>query len=172
MSAIAARIRPSTPRRSGQSLVEFALVLPVFMLLLFGLIDMGRYVYLNSTLSQAAREAARVAAVEASWMGSPDASCGTAGGPVCPANLAALRADMLAGANRMMAPFGTIAAADLYTSCAAVAPVPVTTQTCASAGINSTVSVRVVLVFRPITPVVGQMFSSITTQASATMVIN
>lgn len=172
MSAIAARLRHGKGRRSGQSLVEFALVLPIFLLLLFGLIDMGRYVYLNSTLSQAAREAARVAAVEASWMGSPDASCGTSGGPVCPADLASLRADMLAGANRMMAPFGSIAAADLYTSCAAVAPVPVTTQTCASSGINSTVSVRVVLVFRPITPVVGQMFSSITTQASATMVIN
>jgi Flp pilus assembly protein TadG len=171
MRTTVASPRPSV-RRRGQSLVEFALVLPIFMLLLFGLIDMGRYVYLNSMLSQAAREAARVAAVEASWVGSPDASCGSLGGPVCPANLAALRADMLAGANRMMAPFGSIAAVDLYTSCAAIAPVPVTTQTCANGGINSTVSVRVVLVFRPITPVVGQMFSSITSQASATMVIN
>jgi Flp pilus assembly protein TadG len=167
---VAARGRRSRSR--GQSLVEFALVLPVFLLMLFGLIDMGRYVYLNSTLSQAAREAARVAVVEASWMGSPDASCGAVGGPVCPANLAALRADMLAGANRMMTPFGSIVSADLYTSCAVTPPSPVTTQTCANPGINSTVSVRVVLVFRPITPVIGQMFTSITTQASASMVIN
>ena len=161
-------------RGRGQTLVEFALVLPVFMLLLFGLIDMGRYVYLNSTLSQAAREAARVAAVEASWVGKAgvEPSCGTAGGPVCPANLAALRADMLAGANRMMAPFGTIALGDLYTSCAPTAPSPVTTQTCADGSINRYVSVRVVMVFRPITPVVSSMFSSITTQASASMVIN
>ena len=141
--------------------MEFALVLPVFMLLLFGLIDMGRYVYLNSTLSQAAREAARVAAVEASWVGKAgvEPSCGTAGGPVCPANLAALRADM-------------IALSDLYTSCASTAPSPVTTQTCADGSINRYVSVRVVMVFRPITPVVSSMFSSITTQASASMVIN
>jgi len=166
-------IRSRTRRISrGQSLVEFALVLPIFMLLLFGLIDMGRYVYLNSTLSQAAREAARVAAVEAYWVGSSDPSCGTFGGPVCPANLGALRADMLAGANRMMAPFGSIALADLYTNCATMAATPVTTQTCVDNAINRFVSVRVVLTFRPITPVVSSMFSSIPTQASATMVIN
>jgi Flp pilus assembly protein TadG len=158
--------------RRGQSLVEFALVLPIFMLLLFGLIDMGRYVYLNSTLSQAAREAARVAAVEAFWIGSTDASCGTFGGPICPANLAALRADMLVGANRMMAPFGSIAIADLYTDCSITGASPVTTKSCADTAINRLVSVRVVVIFRPITPVVSSMFSSITTQASATMVIN
>ena len=156
----------------GQTLVEFALVLPVFLLLLFGLVDMGRYVYLNSTLSQAAREAARVAAVEASWIGSSDPSCGTPGGPVCPANLTALRNDIRAGANRMMAPFGSIADADLYTSCSTAPPNPVTTKTCADGAINRYASVRVVLVFRPITPVVSSMFSSISTQASATMVIN
>ncbi len=32
-------------RVAGQALVEFALVLPIFMLMLFGLIDGGRYVY-------------------------------------------------------------------------------------------------------------------------------
>ena len=173
MGALRSDRRPVSRRRSGgQSLVEFALVLPIFVLLLFGLVDMGRYVYLNSTLSQAAREAARVAAVEASWMGSTDASCGTAGGPVCPANLGALRVDMLAGANRMMAPFGSIAIADLYTSCGSTAPTPVSTPTCADSAINRYASVRVVMVFRPITPVVSSMFSSITTQASAAMVIN
>ncbi len=177
-------MRPMTPfrrrlplgaRRSrGQSLVEFALVLPVFFLLLFGLIDMGRYVYMNSTLSQAVREGARVAAVEAFWMGRPDASCGAAGGPVCPANLAALRTDILDGANRMMAPFGSIVSANLYTSCdAATAPSPVTTQTCSSRVIGSSIaSVRVVLVFRPITPLISSFFPSITTEASATMVVN
>lgn len=167
--------RPSDLRRRGQTLVEFALVLPVFFLLLFGLIDMGRYVYLNSTLSQAAREGARVAAVEASWMGkaATEASCGAVAGPVCPSNLAGLRADVLSGANRMMAPFGSIASADLYTSCdGATAPAPVTTKTCANTDVGSVASVRVVAVFRPITPLISSLFPSITTQASATMVIN
>ena len=172
MSALIAR-RRRAGRRRGQTLVEFALVLPVFLLTLFGLIDMGRFVYLNSTLSQAAREAARVASVEASYVGSTKANCGAAGGPVCPATVAVLRTDALNGANRMMAPFGSVAAADLYTSCDLnSAPAPVTTQTCAYRNPAGLVSVRVVSVFRPFTPVISSLFPSITTQASATMVIN
>lgn len=163
-------------RARGQSLVEFALVLPVFFILLFGLIDMGRFVYMNSTLSQAAREAARVASVEAFWIGRTDANCNQPGGPVCPPNLAAFRADVLAAANRMVTPFGSISASELFTSCdAGSAPTGSwTSQTCSAAGrsVGALVSVRVILVFNPLTPVVGQMYSSITTSGSATMVIN
>jgi Flp pilus assembly protein TadG len=42
-------------------MVEFALVLPIFMLLLFGIIDGGRVVYANNELAQATRIVARVA---------------------------------------------------------------------------------------------------------------
>lgn len=158
---------------NGQSLVEFALVLPIFLLMVLGLIDIGRFVYLNSTLSQAAREATRVAAVEAFWVGKADPNCNAVGGPVCPANVTALRADVLAAANRMMAPFGTIADADLYTSCDdTTPPAPVTTKTCASRKTEDVASVRTVLVFRPITPLISSMFPSITTSGAATMVIN
>jgi len=159
----------------GQSLVEFALVFPIFILLVFGLIDMGRYAYANSTISQAAREGARLAAVEASWIGRTDAMCNQTGGPVCPANIAAFRSDVLAAANRMMAPFGLITDADLYTSCSTTPPSPVTTSTCNYAADESAdqfASVRVAFVFRPITPVISSFFSSITATGSATMVIN
>ena len=47
----------------GQSLAEFALVLPVLALLIFGLLDLGRAVYVYNTLANAARAGARVAAV-------------------------------------------------------------------------------------------------------------
>ena len=47
----------------GQSLAEFALVFPIIMLLVFGFIDVGRAVFAANTLSNAARQAARVAAV-------------------------------------------------------------------------------------------------------------
>lgn len=161
-----------TKRSGGQTLVEFALVLPLFLLLIFGLIDMGRLVYMSSTMSQAAREATRVAAVEASWIGSTRADCNQTAGPVCPANVTAFRAHVLAAANRMMAPFGPIADADLYTSCATTAPTPVTTKTCTSPSINNLAAVRTELVFRPLTPVISSFFSSITTSGSATMVIN
>jgi Flp pilus assembly protein TadG len=49
--------------RSGQGLVEFALVIPVFLLLLFGIIDIGRAVFAYTAVANAAREGARVAAV-------------------------------------------------------------------------------------------------------------
>ncbi len=104
-------------RHRGQALVEFALVLPIFVLILFGLIDVGRLVYLNSTLSQAAREGARLGSVEASYRGSTDPACGTFGGPVCPADDNGLMADIRAAANRMMSPFGSVDKA--YMKCVA-----------------------------------------------------
>ncbi|AHF06871.1 TadE/TadG family type IV pilus assembly protein [Desulfitobacterium metallireducens] len=45
----------------GQALVEMALVLPLLLLLLFGIIEMGRVGYAYITVSNAARSAARVA---------------------------------------------------------------------------------------------------------------
>jgi TadE-like protein len=51
------------PRTRGQALVEFALVFPLFLLLLMTLIVFGLYVFYNQQLSNAAREAARFAAV-------------------------------------------------------------------------------------------------------------
>lgn len=54
----------SRNRSRGQALLEFAVVFPVFLLLLFGLIDVGRYVYVTNAFNQAAREAARFGAVE------------------------------------------------------------------------------------------------------------
>jgi len=47
-------------------MVEFALVAPIFFLLLFGLIDFGRYVYYVQILNNAAREGARYAIVHGS----------------------------------------------------------------------------------------------------------
>ncbi len=48
-------------RTRGQSLVEFALVLPVFLIILSGLMDMGFLLYSRMTVINAAREGARVA---------------------------------------------------------------------------------------------------------------
>lgn len=57
-------LRHRSRRRSGgQSLVEFALVLPVFMLLVFGIIDGGRAILALNDMSQATRNVARVASV-------------------------------------------------------------------------------------------------------------
>jgi hypothetical protein len=55
----------------GQSLVEFALVLPIFLLIFFGLIDVGRVVYLQNAFNEAAREGARYGSVEQWAFGCP-----------------------------------------------------------------------------------------------------
>jgi hypothetical protein len=50
----------------GQAMVEFALIFPIFILLLVGMFDFGRVVWVNNTLATAAREAARYAIVHGS----------------------------------------------------------------------------------------------------------
>lgn len=55
----------------GQALVEFALVLPVFLLLVFGLIDVARAVWQENTLAYAAREGTRYAIVHGSASTAP-----------------------------------------------------------------------------------------------------
>jgi Flp pilus assembly protein TadG len=51
-------------RREGQSLVEFAVVLPIFLLLLAGLVDFGLGLYSQMTIINASREGARLGIVE------------------------------------------------------------------------------------------------------------
>jgi Flp pilus assembly protein TadG len=51
-------------RGAGQSLVEFALVLPVIILFVFGVLDLGRGVFAYNTLANAARQANRTAMVD------------------------------------------------------------------------------------------------------------
>ncbi|MFZ5853267.1 MAG: TadE/TadG family type IV pilus assembly protein [Chloroflexota bacterium] len=72
-------------RSAGQALVEFALAIPIFVFLLFGLIDLGRLVYINNALAEAAREGAR-------W-GSVQGRSGTAAGMT---SIASYTAGMLA----------------------------------------------------------------------------
>ena len=50
-------------RSSGQSLAEFALVIPIFLLIVMALFDIGRGVFIYNGLTNAAREAARLAIV-------------------------------------------------------------------------------------------------------------
>ena len=49
--------------RAGQALVEFALVVPIFLLLVIGVIEFGRAWNLQQTITDAAREGARRAVV-------------------------------------------------------------------------------------------------------------
>ena len=54
-------VRHPTTRKSQQSqaLIEFALISPVLLLLLFGIVDIGRAIFYYDTINHAAREGAR-----------------------------------------------------------------------------------------------------------------
>jgi Flp pilus assembly protein TadG len=65
------RDRDSEGQR-GQSLVEFALLLPLMLLIITGLFDVARAVWEENTLAYAAREGTRYAIVHGSY-GSPAA---------------------------------------------------------------------------------------------------
>ena len=60
--------------RRGQTLVELALILPLFLMVIFGIITLGLGVFYQQQLTNAAREAARYAAVH-----SATATCPTVG---------------------------------------------------------------------------------------------
>ncbi len=92
-------------RARGQSLVEFALILPVFLLIAFGTIDFGLALDASLSVSNAAREGARlgttqpsVAAIESRVRAvagrlnnatlSISVSCKTAAGAACAGGMA------------------------------------------------------------------------------------
>jgi Flp pilus assembly protein TadG len=69
--------RHNNPR--GQAMVEFALVFPIFILLMVGMFDLGRVIWVNDTLATASREAARFAIVHGE-----KAICPVGPGPTVP----------------------------------------------------------------------------------------
>lgn len=188
MPALLSAARRIRGRRSqGQALVETALILPVFFLILFGLIDGGRFVYTDSVMSQAAREGARLAAVEAPWVGkaASDPSCVllpgginpavNPGAHVCPATTANLVSDVSGAANRMVAGLGTIATIDVRCDPAGSPPSGAWTAapaTCSGIKSGDVVSVRVVYLYRPITPIAGQVLGPVNRSATTSMAIN
>lgn len=173
---MSALLKPGAGRHHpglGQTLVEFALVIPLFLVLLLGLIDLARFVYLNNTLAQVAREGARLASVQAAWIGYSGASCSIpvpdldpAPGSPCPASAADFRTRVGQAVNRNSVGLGQIDSSQIAISCAAL------DDGCASGnGSGSEVTVVVSYTFSVLTPIVGQ-FTNVPLSASATMVIN
>ena len=56
---------------AGQALVETALVLPLLLMLIVGLFDVGRAIWLSNTLATAVREGSRYGIVHGALSGSP-----------------------------------------------------------------------------------------------------
>ena len=51
------------PKARGQELVEYAMILPIFVFLILGILDLGRAVYYYSAINNGAREGARYGSI-------------------------------------------------------------------------------------------------------------
>jgi Flp pilus assembly protein TadG len=76
----------------GQALVETAITMPVLILILSGLLDLGRIYYTYIALEEAGAEAARYLAIEPECASSTDPNTSVAGNPCADPNNAIYRA--------------------------------------------------------------------------------
>ena len=137
--------------RRGQALVEFALVLPLLLVLIFGIVDAGRLIYTYNTVANSARNAARVAIVNQSITGTD--TCNTTEATTYPTGCA-----ISSGIGLGITPADvTVEYRDPTdtTDC----KVPVSTPPVVLIGCVAVVEVTGQ--FRPITPVIGQIIGSV-----------
>lgn len=136
--------RRTADRGRGQALVEFALVVPIFLLLIFGLIDLGRATYVNNAMAEAARDGAR-------W-GSVQARSAT------PAGLDSIADEVAA---RMTAVPGPT----IEVSCVATIPA-------LGCRTNDTLVIEVRTELDMITPIIGQIIGTLDLKTTSRVVVN
>lgn len=134
MSGWIGRRRSAAPRSRGQSLVEFALVLPLFLLLFMVVMDFGTAVFTYNSLTNAAREGARLAVVN-----QDSASV-------------IQRAENQVSIGEINAPNVTI---DFYQE--AIDGTPDTSSTCSPVAVGCLAVVTFESTYRPITPIIGRI---------------
>lgn len=143
--------------RNAQALTEFALVVPIFLLLLFGVIDLGRYVYTANSLNNGAREAARAGSVSIR----PDACTGLSR-QAC--------AQLIARSNSWGVP-GT--AISVSVTCERIASdgsiSSVAVSACRS---NDLLTVRATTPFTLVTPLVAQFLGSLPIEGKSVITVN
>ncbi len=150
----------------GQAMVEFALVAPLFFLLLFSIIEGGRFVFYYELLNNATREGARYAIIHGA-QGSP-----CSGPPVGTASCADAAGNNVIDAT-VNAAMGLVGSGDLGThppvwwDCASTAPVPGDSST-GNNGRGQCVTVFLDYTYQTIIPVLPP----ITIGAESSLVIN
>jgi hypothetical protein len=132
------RLRHRAAESPGQSLVEFALILPVFLMFFAAVLDLGRVAAAQVTVTNVAREAAFQAAQ------TPTDFDNTAG---CPADGSSNRVICRALLEAKSSPI-SVAPADVSLSCS-----PSCTE-----GLGNRVTITVVGHFRLITPILAAFF--------------
>jgi hypothetical protein len=149
----------------GQALVEFAFIFPLIALIAFGFIDVGRAVFTSNTLTNAARQAARVAAVNqidpvaGPWQCLANHPVEDPSNPGWTFRGCAVSAGATAG----------VQAADVTVTYAA--PPGSTLECSSSLNVGCIVTVTVTADYVPITPVAGQIIGPIAMSATSSMPI-
>jgi Flp pilus assembly protein TadG len=112
----------------AQAVLEFAFVVPMFALLLFGLIDFSRLLFTYISISNGAREMARVAAESYNWSSTNPAAAINAFN-----NYTVIAGSQNSSTDNIQIQYGDLECAralDTGTSCASSAPDNMTTTTC------------------------------------------
>jgi Flp pilus assembly protein TadG len=134
----------SSRSESGQSLVEFALIFPVLILLLVALFDVGRLVFAYNDITNSAREGARVGVVDQT--------------------VANIQSDVIAQSTSLSLTSGQVDVKYCKsdgTSCSTAKPT----------SLDALVQVEVTYSWRAITPIVGTIIGPITVKSVSRMPI-
>jgi Flp pilus assembly protein TadG len=137
-------------RRRGQSMVEFALVLPVFMLILAGILDFGFALYTRMTVINASRDGARAAVMVSDFSTIPSVATNAADSSAAGAGLTP----------------SSVSATCLQTSASLVSPA---TISCANAQAGDSVYVTVNYTYKTFFPLL--FGASLNLASSVQMVI-
>jgi hypothetical protein len=138
----------------GQTLVEFAIVAPLFFLVLFGIVEAGRFMLYYETLNNATREGARYAIVN----GANTLGCPT--GPPAPGSSACDPTGLDVVERVQQAAFGVLG------DDVSVTP---TWHDPANNGRGSTITVTASYTYTPIIPL---PLPTITVEAESSLVVN
>ncbi len=160
--------------RRGQSLVEFALVVPIVVLLLIAVFDVGRGVYAYTSIANAARVGARVAVVNQLYPDSSATQCAESmpvedlapgSTPTWSARACAAAAATSLGLLPSDVTIGYAPPSGSALACPA-GPVPATT---APFHVGCIASVTVSYTWSPITPVIGSLMGPIRMSSTSQM---
>lgn len=133
-------------RERGQSLVEFALIFPVLILILMGLFDFGRLIVAYNTLSEAARNGARVAIVNQT-----------------PADICSVAATRAVAISLPTGCAASPTAVGIYVAASSGG------SSCIDEDVECSQTVKATYQFRAITPIIGNIIGPITLSAQSTV---
>lgn len=149
------RTRARKPgRRRGQALVEFALVVPLLLLLIVIVIDFGRALYVQTAIQNGAREGARFGSVHPQWVDNA-----TPGLSNPDPNNVKYRAST--------EPAATVPSTNVTVTCTNAG----VTESCTVAGSGHRIDVRVTATFTPITPLISNIVGTNLTLAGDTVMV-